>query len=174
MKRFLLKLFLLASFVLSAQQKVANEKFDTMLSTLILHTVTEVAPKECVSENIIYLDAREKEEYEVSHIDHALWAGYNTFKVKRFKELPKDSKIVVYCTVGYRSEKVTEKLEKAGFTNVSNLYGGIFEWVHSGKKVYNDSGATQNIHTFDSDWAQWLETGNKIFPEPKKSKKKKK
>lgn len=171
MKQFLIGLFLLTSFLVSGQQKVANKKFDTMLNTLLSHTVTEVTPADCKSDNIVYLDAREKEEYEVSHINDAQWAGYSTFKVKRLKKLPKDSKIVVYCTVGYRSEKVTEKLEKAGFTNVSNLYGGIFEWVHAGNKVYNNSGITEDIHTYDSDWAQWLNTGNKIFPEPKKSEK---
>jgi rhodanese-related sulfurtransferase len=47
--------------------------------------------------------------------------------------------------VGYRSEKVTEKLQKAGFTQVSNLYGGIFEWVNQGYPIVNQSGATSDV-----------------------------
>jgi len=33
----------------------------------------------------------------------------------------------VYCSLGIRSEVIAKKLKKAGYTNVFNLYGGIFE-----------------------------------------------
>jgi rhodanese-related sulfurtransferase len=75
----------------------------------------------------VLIDSREKREFEVSHIDNAVWVGYDTFKMKRIKHIPKDQKIVVYCSVGYRSEKIAEKLIKKGYTKVSNLYGGVFE-----------------------------------------------
>ena len=163
MKHFFKIAFLLFSIIAFGQQKVSDVKFDTMLSDLLSHKVTEVIPNDCINDDIIYLDSREKNEYQVSHINNAKWVGYNTFKIKQLKEIPKNTKIVVYCTVGYRSEKVTEKLEKAGYTDVSNLYGGIFEWVHAGKKVYNSSGITQDIHTYDSNWGQWLQTGNKKY-----------
>jgi predicted sulfurtransferase len=42
-------------------------------------------------------------------------------------ELPekKNSGIVVYCKAGVRSQKAALALKRAGFTNVSNLTGGI-------------------------------------------------
>lgn len=161
-KQFTFFLALLLGVTLVAQEKTSNPKFDKMLKSLLTHTVTEVLPKDIANDkNIVYLDAREKKEYKVSHIDSATWVGFNTFKLKRVKHIPKDQKIVVYCTVGYRSEKIAEKLIQAGFTDVSNLYGGIFEWVHQNKTVANKNGTTQEIHTYDKEWGQWLEKGIK-------------
>lgn len=153
------------SFFAQGQKKVSNEKFDNMLQSLLQHSVTEVTPEECAtSTEVLYLDAREKKEYEVSHLPNAKWIGYTNFKLKRMQNIPKDTKIIVYCTVGLRSEKIAQKITNAGFSNVSNLYGGIFEWMHMGKKVMNDS-VTKNVHTYNKEWSQWLNdnTGNKIY-----------
>lgn len=159
---FILFISLILSLQTIAQQKTNNPEFDGMLKKLLTHTVNEVTPKD-VSENkeVVYLDAREKKEFKTSHIKGATWVGYNTFKLKKVKEIPKDKKIVVYCTVGYRSEKIAERLIQAGFTDVSNLYGGIFEWVHQNKEVVNKKGATEEVHTYDAEWGQWLEKGVK-------------
>ncbi|MGY6647763.1 rhodanese-like domain-containing protein [Wenyingzhuangia sp. IMCC45574] len=153
---------ILLSISVSAQHKTNNPKFDKMLNGLLSHTVKEVTPEDvCNNKEIIYLDAREKKEFKVSHIKNATWVGFNTFKLKKVKDIPKDKKIVVYCTVGYRSEKIAEQLIKAGYKDVSNLYGGIFEWVHKNQEVINKKGTTQEVHTYDSEWGQWLEKGIK-------------
>ena len=57
------------------------------------------------------------------------WGLKNLLKYK-VEDIARESTIVVYCSVGYRSEKIAEELDKLGFTNVSNLYGGIFEWIN--------------------------------------------
>lgn len=157
-------LFICISFFVQGQEKVIDPNFNNMLQSLLKHSVTEVTPNECDFSETIFLDAREKEEFEVSHIPNAHWVGYDTFKLKNVNTIPKDSNIIVYCTVGYRSEKISEKLIKAGFTNVSNLYGGIFEWMHTGNNVVNDS-ITKNVHTYNEEWSQWLSNGigNKIY-----------
>lgn len=133
-------------------------------------TVSELLQKE----NIVLLDSREKVEYETSHIENAICVGYDKFKIKKIKKvLPKDKNapIVVYCSLGIRSEDVGEKLQKAGYKNVYNLYGGIFEWKNQDQSVVDNKGeATENIHTFNEDWSIWLKKGVKIF-DKKKSKK---
>jgi adenylyltransferase/sulfurtransferase len=40
----------------------------------------------------------------------------------------KDSEVVVMCRSGGRSGKAVEFLEKEGFSNISNLKGGITAW----------------------------------------------
>lgn len=139
--------------------------FDTMLDQLLNHSVNEVSPTDLQSkDNIILLDAREKKEYTTSHIENSIWIGYNDFRLKRVKNIPKNKPIIVYCSVGFRSEKIAEKLTKAGYEDVSNLYGGIFEWVHQGHKVYTDKDLeTNKVHTFDKEWSQWLTKGKKIY-----------
>ena len=63
------------------------------------------------------------------------WVGYEDFKITRLPEVDKNTPIVVYCSVGYRSEKIGEKLRKAGYTNVTNLFGGLFTWANENRPL---------------------------------------
>ncbi len=116
---------------------------------------------------IILLDAREKKEFTTSHIKNALFVGYEKFNLKKtIQKLPKekDTKIVVYCSLGIRSEDIAEKLKKAGYTNVLNLYGGIFEWKNNGNNVFNsEEKETEKVHVFSEEWSKWLLKGEKIY-----------
>jgi len=119
-----------------------------------------------ISDNVILLDARELNEFETSHLKNAQFVGYDNFKLKKtIKNLPnKDAKIVVYCSLGVRSEDIAEKLKKAGYTNVLNLYGGIFEWKNNNYKVYTfGDKETEKIHTCTKEWSKWLEKGEKVY-----------
>lgn len=149
----------------SFSQKVKSQYFDTMLKNLLKHSVPEVSATELAKiSNVTLLDAREKREYDVSHLQKAVWVGFNDFAVDRVKNLPKQTRIVVYCSVGFRSEKVSEMLINTGFVNVSNLYGGIFEWVNNGFKIYNlQNQPTNRIHAYDHIWGLWLSKGEKVF-----------
>ncbi len=44
-------------------------------------------------------------------------------------DLPKDKKILMYCTGGIRCEKAAVAMEKAGYTNVYQLKGGILNYL---------------------------------------------
>ncbi|PCJ84688.1 MAG: rhodanese [Flavobacteriales bacterium] len=135
-----------------------------MLKALLSHSVNEVNVKEVIGDTtIVFLDAREKREYEVSHIKTAKWVGYDDFKMKRVDAIPKNKKVVVYCSVGYRSEKIAEKLMESGYTEVSNLYGGIFEWKNQENPVYNKNGEMEKIHAYDKTWGIWLNKGEKVY-----------
>jgi rhodanese-related sulfurtransferase len=114
----------------------------------------------------IILDARELEEFNVSHIKDAFYVGYDDFKIetllKNFSD--KNQKIAVYCSIGIRSEEIAFKLKKAGYNNVFNLYGGIFEWKNNGFKVYDsEEKETENVHVSSKYWAKWLIKGNKVY-----------
>lgn len=164
LKKNIIKSIFFFSIGLFSQQKNTPETFSNMLENLISHTVKEVSPKQTKQmENVILLDAREKKEYKTSHLKNAIWVGYNNFKRKAVKKIDKNSTVVVYCSVGYRSEKIAEKLEKMGFTNVYNLYGGIFKWVNQQNPVYNSSEETLKVHAFDKEWGQWLLKGQKVY-----------
>ena len=155
-------ILLLVGCSLPAQKNA--ETFDGMLKGLLDYSVPYVTVEELKElDKPILLDAREKKEYEISHIDGAQWVGYNTFSSKRVAELDKHDTIVIYCSVGYRSEKVGEKLQALGFSNVYNLYGSIFQWVNEGNPVVNDKGETEEVHAFDKDWGKWLLKGTKVY-----------
>jgi len=110
----------------------------------------------------LLLDTREIEEYEISHIKNAIYAGYEEFFIDQFDSLNKDTTIVVYCSVGYRSSEVALKLINAGFKDVRNLYGGIFKWANQGREIVKDSVATDTLHTYDKDWGRYVINENVI------------
>ena len=114
----------------------------------------------------IILDTRELKEFEISHIKHAIPVGFNQFDINfvESKIQDKNKPIVVYCSLGIRSEIIAFKLKKAGYTHVFNLYGGIFEWKNKDFKIYNsEEQETEYVHAFDETWSKWLEKGIKIY-----------
>lgn len=140
-----------------------QQSFDEMLDELLSHTVTEVKPSELKSSKVQFLDARETEEFKISHIPGAKHIGYNNFNLELLSGIKKDTPIVVYCSVGYRSEKISEKLIESGYTNVRNLYGGIFLWKDAGFEVVDENGPTERVHTYSEKWSKWLKSGNKVW-----------
>jgi rhodanese-related sulfurtransferase len=146
-------------------QRTISKPFGIMLDALIKESVPVVTCNELKQiPNAILFDAREKREYAVSHLPKARWIGYNDFDLNRVSDVPRTSPIVVYCSVGYRSEKVGEKLKAAGFTNVRNLYGSLFEWVNQGNLVVDSTGKpTRRVHAYSRTWGIWLNRGEKIY-----------
>ena len=119
-----------------------------------------------MNDTILILDAREREEYEVSHINDAKFVGYDLFSTEDVSEeiIDKSTPIVVYCSIGIRSEDIGEKLKKVGFTNVKNLYGGIFEWKNNDYPIIDSEGKeTENVHTYSRFWSKWLNKGIKVY-----------
>lgn len=80
-------------------------------------------------EDIFVLDVREPHEYQIVNIGAPL-IPLGSIE-SRIGELAaqKDREIVVHCKSGARSQKAAVALKAAGFTNVSNLTGGITAWA---------------------------------------------
>lgn len=163
--RYLYSIALIMMFSFLNAQKVESKSYGIMLKTLLSHTVPELNVAEVdPSKKVVWLDAREKNEFAVSKIENAQWVGYDDFSMERVANLAKDDEIVVYCSVGYRSEKVAEQLIEAGYTNVHNLYGGIFEWKNTGKSVVDETNSeTEKVHAYNKTWGIWLNNGKKVY-----------
>lgn len=143
-------------------QTVSDAAFADELNSLLDRNIPAVEVAH-VDSTTVFLDAREPKEYNVSHIRGARFVGYKDLDLSVIKDLPRDTAIVVYCSVGYRSQQVTERLMKAGFTNVHNLYGGIFEWVNSGHSVVDQKGKTDRVHAYNKNWSKWLLKGQAVY-----------
>jgi rhodanese-related sulfurtransferase len=111
----------------------------------------------------VLLDTRELEEYQVSHLKGARWVGYDDFSLERVKDIPKNQAVVVYCSIGARSQEIGKKLKSEGFNEVYNLYGGIFHWVNEEKTVYTRNSPTKKIHAYSKTWGIWLNKGEKVY-----------
>lgn len=162
MKKYIAPFLLLVLFSISScGQKTFDEKMQSLYkNTVPLIKASELEPK---LDKVVILDTRAPEEYEVSHIAGARMINYDRFKVKDVKDVPKDAEVVVYCSVGYRSERVGEKLREAGYEDVKNLYGGIFDWKNQGYMVVNQNNQpTDSVHTYNQSWGKWLYKGVKV------------
>ncbi len=163
MKRNILYIFLFFSSIGFAQDSISELLKKHNSESIPYISVQELAmPKT----EAFLLDSRELVEYETSHLKDAIHVGYDDFDISTVTEkvTDKTSKIVVYCSLGVRSEDIAEDLKKAGFTNVYNLFGGIFEWKNNDFTVYNiKDEPTENVHAFSEEWSQWLLKGVKIY-----------
>jgi rhodanese-related sulfurtransferase len=142
-----------------------NPKFEKTVIKYLSFSVPSLTVSELKDskEKFILMDAREKDEYKVSHIPGAIHVGYDKFDLNNYMELDKDKPIVVYCSIGYRSEKVADQLSKAGFKNVYNLFGSIFEWTNQGNQLEDEKGATADkVHTYNKSWSKWMDNPRMI------------
>jgi rhodanese-related sulfurtransferase len=82
------------------------------------------------------LDVREPNEFTgpLGHIRGATLVPLGEL-AQRAKELPKDKPIVAVCRAGSRSAHATAILQKAGFSDIANLPGGMLRWRAEGRGV---------------------------------------
>ena len=156
---------LIILFVAASSVCCGQKSFDKHVKKLYEGTVPLVNQEELqAQEGVLYLDIRSQEEFDVSHIAGARMIDYESFEAEDVSDIPRDTTIVVYCSVGYRSERVGEKLQEMGFTDVKNLYGGIFDWKNKDNEVVNELGQpTDSVHTYNFLWSKWLQKGIKVY-----------
>lgn len=162
-------LFCILILLITIQKTPAqNESFWNMVDQYTMKTLPFITA-DSLHHNLskyTILDARESGEYAVSHIKNAIHVGYENFSLKKtIQEIPKEKPVVIYCSIGYRSEKIGEQLQKKGY-KVFNLYGGIFHWANKGLLLVDSNGhSTQKIHGYSEEWGKWL-TKPEVVYEP--------
>lgn len=102
---------------------------------------------------ITLIDTRSNEEQDVSTIPGSL--TMEEFE-RREKELS-NTKIIAYCTIGFRSSQYAGELRKRGL-DASNLEGSILAWTHEGlplvtkDKTSGQEVPSKKVHVFGDQW----------------------
>ena len=98
----------------------------------------EIAPQACeeVADKVQLIDVREPDEYSgpLGHIEGARLIPLAQLN-KRVSELDREHPIVTVCRSGARSAQAAVMLQKAGFSSVANLAGGMLRWRAAGYPV---------------------------------------
>ena len=91
-------------------------------------TVETLKKKMDAKENFFLLDVREPHEVPIANLGAPLIPVGEL--PKRIAEIAehKNHEVVIHCRSGSRSQKAALLLKEAGFTNVSNLAGGVLAW----------------------------------------------
>lgn len=103
------------------------------------------------------LDVREEVEYSISRLPGAKRIDPRAKADAILNQIETNRPVVVYCSVGYRSSRLATQLINAGFTNVVNLEGSIFEWANNGYALERDNGEpTDKVHPYSPAFARML------------------
>lgn len=104
-----------------------------------LKEAREVCPtttRRLIKEGALLLDIREPAEVAAFAFDVPdILAIPMSELEQRWSEVPRDREVVVVCEVGVRSLKATYYLQFHGYTQVSNMGGGIVKWAQKGFPV---------------------------------------
>lgn len=89
-----------------------------------------------IQQGALLLDVREPEEYAAIHVPNAKLIPLGELNAHLQEiEAYKDKPVVVMCRSGHRSARAVTQLQNAGFTQVSNVKGGIIAWEKEGLEV---------------------------------------
>lgn len=147
----------------SAQAPSRAEKLESRLRVAVLKATKDLktpfikAPelKAILDDtNLVLIDVRQPQEQAISMLPHALTTA--EFAARFRRGIPKEKRLVVYCTIGYRSGKYAEELAKQGI-RADNLEGGVLAWSFAGgrflcKDPKGEWVETNRIHVYDREW----------------------
>lgn len=91
------------------------------------------------TDGVVVIDVRTPAEFATGHL-----AGAQNIDVEssdfaaRIADLDTAATYAVYCRSGNRSATARAAMQDAGFTNVSDLSGGITAWSRAGQPVVTD------------------------------------
>lgn len=102
----------------------------------------------------LLLDARTEAEFRASHLEGAMRVDPDRPNVATLARPTAGRKVVIYCSVGWRSGDVAAALREAGWREVYNLEGGLFAWANAGRAVVGEDAPL--VHPFDATWGRLL------------------
>lgn len=154
----LVTLLALLGAVVAAQPRVAWEGLRATIEArhpevpwvrgdVLTRWLTEAPPP-------LLLDARTEAEFRTSHLEGALRVDPERPNVASLPRPQNGRKVVVYCSVGWRSADVAAALRDAGWRDVYNLEGGLFAWANAGREVVGRDAPL--VHPFDATWGRLL------------------
>lgn len=105
----------------------------------------------------LLLDVRTEPEFRVSRLPGAVRVDPDAKPSDLAATLGTNSRpVVVYCSVGWRSSALAERLAKAGQTNVANLEGSLFGWANEGRRLEDDRGEARTVHPYNRTFGRLL------------------
>ncbi|MET6990982.1 rhodanese-like domain-containing protein [Sediminicola arcticus] len=120
MKLFVILIFSIASFVSCKSQ---NKEQPELIGIETIRT-------DVIGKDVQLVDVRTPKEYNTGHIDDAINIDFldeSTF-TEKVSKLDKEKPVYIYCQMGGRSKKASQKLISMGFKTIYDYSGGYGEW----------------------------------------------
>ena len=94
------------------------------------------AAAQLVDGDAVILDVRSPQEFAAGHLPEAINIDVESADfADRVAGLDESAEMLVYCQTGNRSGVATNEMADLGFTDMSDLQGGIEAWAAAGEEV---------------------------------------
>jgi rhodanese-related sulfurtransferase len=80
-------------------------------------------------ENVVYLDVREPNEWNLGRLPHAIHLPRGNLETKVEGMIDRGQKVVIYCARGNRSALAALTLKQMGYENVASMARGFLGWA---------------------------------------------
>jgi rhodanese-related sulfurtransferase len=102
--------------------------------------IREVTPRQVLEmvnskANVVYLDVREPNEWNLGHLPNAMFLPRGNLESNIEARVGRDEAIVIYCARGNRSALAADTLQQMGYENVSSMADGWGGWIAVGGPV---------------------------------------
>lgn len=89
--------------------------------------------------DLVVLDVRTAEEFADGHLEGAVMLDfYDPDFAAQIAELDPGVPYLLYCRSGNRSGQTAEIMEQLGFSDVSDVEGGILAWADAGQPIVTE------------------------------------
>jgi phage shock protein E len=145
-KHYIVLLFVLSSLLVGCATPTPAAPEDapqvasttaTQLAALPADVTPKMVDELRTTGEIVIIDVREPDEFATGRIPGATLIPLGEL-ANRTDEVPTDVPVVMVCRSGNRSGQAVQLLQKAGFTNVHNMTGGMNAWSQAGYLVEAD------------------------------------
>ena len=80
-------------------------------------------------ENIVLIDVRTEGEHRMGHIPNSLLLDiFRPDFIQQIEQMDRNKKYFIYCRSGARSANACSVMSQMGFTDLTNLFGGVLDW----------------------------------------------
>jgi len=80
-------------------------------------------------ENVVYLDVREPNEWNLGRLPHAIHLPRGNLETKVEGMIDRGQKVVIYCARGNRSALAALTMKQMGYENVASMSRGFMGWA---------------------------------------------
>ena len=80
------------------------------------------------------VDVRERDEWAAGHLPGAIFIPRGELAIRKH-ELDPSKPVITVCRSGNRSLVAVDILQRAGFTDVASMAGGMIAWAQAGQPI---------------------------------------
>ena len=118
--------------------KTGSDLLEETRARIREQSAADVNARRASGEEMVFLDVRELNEWNLGHIPDAVHISRGNLESKVEALITRERRVVVYCARGNRSAFAAETLQNMGYENVVSMSDGWAGWIGVDGDVADD------------------------------------